>query len=90
MSVGKFLLVFGLGFVVAAFLGFVAQQILLARDQKGAYRRPQRVVMETKLTPLQVLRNSIAAGCRYFFWLVVLVLGLSFLVWLILKLFPAL
>jgi len=90
MSIGRFLLVFGLGFAVSAFLGFVAQRILLARTQRGAYRRPQRVTMETKLTPLEVIRNSIVAGCRYFFWLLVLVLGLGFFVWLIIELFPAL
>jgi hypothetical protein len=90
MGIGKFLLVFGLGFIVAAFLGFVAQQILLAGDQKGAYRRPQRVSMETKLTPLQVLWNSIVAGCRYAFWFVVLALFLSGMALLVSKLLPVL
>lgn len=89
MDKGSFFVVFGLGFIFAAFLGFMAQQILLARDRKGAYSRPQKVTLETEKTPLQVLRNSIAAGCRYTFWLVVLVLGLSFLVWLTFMVFQA-
>ena len=87
MDKGSFFVVFGLGFIVAAFLGFMAQQILLARDRKGAYSRPQKVTLETEKTPLQVLRNSVAAGCRYIFGVVILVLGLSFFVWLTFKLF---
>jgi len=85
----SFFIVFGLGFFLAVFLGFVAQRILLARDQMGAYRRPQRVSMQTDRTPWQVFWNSILAGCRYILWMVILVLGLSFLVWLTFVVFQA-
>lgn len=90
MDKGSFFVVFGLGFIVAAFSGFMAQQILLAKDQKGAYRRPQKVAVETKKTPLQVLRNSVAAGCRCIFDVVILILGLVFFGWLTFMVFHAL
>ncbi len=89
MDTVSFFVVFGLGFFSAVFLGYTAQQILLTRDQKGAYKRPQETSMQTQLTPLQILRNSIAAGCRYVFWLVILMVGLSFFAWLTFMVFQA-
>jgi len=61
---------FGLGFVAAGVVGFLAQQLLLTRDQVGAYKRSPEIVRD-----------------RFVFGAVVLVLGLSFFVWLTFKLF---
>jgi len=82
VDTGSFLVGFTLGFSLAAFLGFTAQRILLARDQSKAYRRPQKTSADTEKTPLQVLRESIVAGCRYVLWLLILIVGLVIFAWL--------
>ena len=81
MDTSSFLVGFALGFSLAAFLGFTAQRILLASDQSQSFRNPQAVSTDTEETPLQVLRESIAAGLRCGCWVLVLVVGVGVFVW---------
>jgi hypothetical protein len=70
---------FGLGFVAAGVVGFLAQQRLLARDQMGAYKRSSEVVKDRPAERLSCV-----------LWSVVMVSGLSFFVWLTFRLLLAL
>jgi hypothetical protein len=79
VNVAEAIGVFLLGAVVAGILGFILQRIQYARGQAGAYRHPQAIVQQTGQTPIQVVRNSIAAGFNCLFWIIVLILFLGLL-----------
>jgi hypothetical protein len=61
------------GFLAAGVLGFLLQKIRLAQKRAGAYRRPQKVVLETDMTPLEVVRDSAAGGLSCAVWVLILI-----------------
>ena len=83
VDTSSFLVGFALGFSLAVFLGFTARRILLAGDQSQSFRNPQALSTDTEETPLQVLRESIAAGLRCGCWALILVVGVGGFVWVI-------
>lgn len=72
-----FWLGFFVGLAAAGIVGFVAQQIYLLYKQAIQAGQPQKVFLETKKTPNQVVTGSITAGCL----LVLLILFTALLCW---------
>lgn len=62
---------FGLmvGVVLAGFVGFVLGRIREEQKKIGSEKKPQKVMVETKKTPVQVVRESQAASVRVIAWL---------------------
>jgi uncharacterized membrane protein len=73
---------FLLGFVVAGIFGLVMQKLRAAQKKVGSYKKPQSVTQKTDKTPLQIVKDSIAAFLGCVLWAVFLIALLAVIVWL--------
>lgn len=64
---------FFFGFALAGILGLIFQRVNLSLKRSQQAGTKQKVVGETKLTPWQVVWQSIAAYFELFFWLLLLI-----------------
>ncbi len=73
---------FLLGFVVAGIFGLVLQKLRAAQKKMGSYKEPQPMTQETDETPLQIVKDSIAAFLGCVLWAVLLIALLAVIAWL--------
>jgi hypothetical protein len=82
VSAAEIIAVFLFGGIVAGILGYITQKINWARGRVGKYKSYQEVKQQTKETPIQVVKSSVAASFSCAFWTVVLILFLLLLAYL--------